>query len=242
MPTIAIPAGVDLRDVLNLRGPIQSVYFRQPSGGESTAERRHAVVTCLAEQGGGAEGLRAVDEVLCDVPPGRGAVALFVGDGGEHRLIVMPNAGVSDQAGSSALPNLLPLLAWQQGRAPREGDRDAEAGIRNALDELAAHSGPDGLAVQGAPAVLHALARGRVRTLLVTDFGDDERVVWFGERPSELAGHRGELGQAGAHARHGRLVDAAVRAAVLTGADIRVLRPGTAGAPAQGLGALCRSR
>ena len=88
-----------------------------------------------------------------------------------------------------------------------------------------------------------AIARGRVRTLLVTDsgFGDD-RVAWYGERSAELSGHRVELERLGAHPRRGRLVDAAVRAAILTDADIRVLRPGTAGAPAQGLGALCRFR
>jgi hypothetical protein len=94
--------------------------------------------------------------------------------------------------------------------------------------------------VEGAPAVLHALAQGRVRTLLVVDAGDDERVVWFGDSPSELSGHRAQLEISGTAVRHGRLVDAAVRAAVLTGADVRVLLPGTAGAPAQGLGALCR--
>ncbi|NUP51572.1 MAG: hypothetical protein HOW97_30280, partial [Catenulispora sp.] len=90
--------------------------------------------------------------------------------------------------------------------------------------------------------VLHALAQGRVRTLLVTDSGADERVAWFGARPTEVSGHRGDLEQTGTHPRHGRLVDAAVRAALLTDAEVRVLEPGTAGAPAQGLGALCRFR
>jgi hypothetical protein len=36
------------------------------------------------------------------------------------------------------------------------------------------------------------------------------------------------------------LADVVVRAALLTGADVRVLAPGTQGAPAYGIGALCR--
>ncbi|NUP46052.1 MAG: hypothetical protein HOW97_01855, partial [Catenulispora sp.] len=114
MLTIEIPVSVDLRDLSNLPGRVQSVYFRRPLGDESTAARRHAVVTRLAEQGVGASGLRAVDDALCDVRPGRGAVALFLGDDGEHRLLSMPGAQTADSADWSALPNLLPLLAWRQ--------------------------------------------------------------------------------------------------------------------------------
>lgn len=380
MPITEPQAGIELRDLVNLRnlvnlrelvnlpGRVQSIFFRQPLGDESTAARRHAVVTQLAEQGAGAGDLRAVDDALCDVRAGRGAVALFLSEGAGPRLVTMPGAEVADQATCSALPNVLPLLGWRQanpahvlavvdraggdvtvcpagGGAPRvirvEGPddeiagnapngeskddfhhrvedswrhnalRDAEAitaalkdsgarvlllagdvrtvglvtdrlpswirdevtvrkvsgsrghdgsgeartnqiaqavaeaveaDTRRLLEEFADHSGPDGLAVQGAPAVLHALARGRVRTLLVTDTTVDERVAWFGDHPTELSGHRTELERLGVRPRHGRLVDAAVRAAILTDADIRVLRPGTDGAPAQGLGALCRFR
>lgn len=378
MTTLEIPADLDLRDLVSSPGRTLSVYFRRPRTDESTAARRHAVVARLAEQGVGAALLRAVDDVLCDVRPGRGAVALFAPepghDGNHHRqehlpdltLVDMPGAAMPDHVAHAALPELLPLLAWRQatpayvravldrtgadieahpagggephvthvegladefaGPASGEADRDhlrhraeeawrqhaahtreavaeallehrarilllggdarsvqlftealpswvrheidlrriaggrgpdgsrrhraehvatalAEAvgaGTRTLLDELADHRGPGGLAVQGAPAVLHALARGRVRTLLVTDSGSDERVAWFGEKAGEVSGHRSELERSGAVVRRGRLVDAAVRSAILTGADVRVLRPGTAGAPEQGLGALCR--
>lgn len=369
MTTIEMSVDSGLRDLVTLPGRVQTVYFRRPVGDESTAARRRAIVTRLAEQGARAAELRTVDDVLCDVHPGRGAVAFFLGEAGETRLVSMPGAAVTDLAVCSALPDLLPLLRWRQahpahvvavvdragadvtihpgegapvsvvavsgpddeiaGHAPggqsqdrfqhrieeswqRNAARDAEvvtealkatgsrllllagdvrtvglfverlpawvrqdvaiskvSGGRNQdgseglraeqvaaavadhvqsqtralLEEFAAHTGPDGLAVQGAPAVLHALARGRVRTLLVTDSGlGDDRVAWYGERSAELSGHRVELERLGAHPRRGRLVDAAVRAAILTDADIRVLRPGTAGAPAQGLGALCRFR
>lgn len=369
MTTIEIPTGVDLRDLLDLPGRVSTVYFRRPAGDESTAARRHAIITRLAEHGVSAAALRACDDLLCDVRPGRGAVGVFLTNHGEHWVVPMPGADLADRATCSALPSLLPWLAWRQanpphvlavldrtgadlvvypgdggvptvtgvagpddeisGAAPSGESKDdfrhrvedswqhnaahdveaiaeelktsgarllllacdvrtialvgdrlpawirnevtvtevsggrgsdgseglrtgqiaaavteaAEAETRRLLAEFAGLCGPDGLAVQGAPAVLHALARGRVRTLLVTDSGDaDERVAWFGENPTELSGHRGDLERLGAHPRLGRLVDAAVRAAIRTDADVRVLRPGTAGAPAQGLGALCRFR
>jgi hypothetical protein len=40
--------------------------------------------------------------------------------------------------------------------------------------------------------------------------------------------------------RPGPLDDVAIRAALLTRAGIRLVAPGTAGAPAEGIGALCR--
>lgn len=81
------------------------------------------------------------------------------------------------------------------------------------LADFAEHRGPSGLAVQGRPATADALERGRVATLLVTP--DAVRT---------------------------RELDAAVRLALLTGANVRVLPAGTAGAPAEGIGALCRYR
>lgn len=264
MRTLEAAAEVDLRQVVGLVGRVISVYFRRPSPDESTAGRRHGVAARLATQGVGAAGLRAVDEALCDVQPGRGVVALFgmetdeSVEAGESRSpalipVDMPDAAVPDLAICAVLPHLVPFLAWRQ---ENDGLGAEQAATRAILEDFAHHLTPDGLAVQGAPAVLHALSRRRVRTLLVAERADDERVVWFGPGDAELSGHRGELApacgggngnrdgdgdvsQAG-QPRRGRLVDAAVRAAILTGTGVRILRPQTAGAPEQGLGALCR--
>jgi len=98
------------------------------------------------------------------------------------------------------------------------------------LAVLARHAGPHGTAVYGAWASLRALAAGQVQTLCVVDDDEDERMAWFGSRL--LCG-----GAAATDAAPGRLVDVAVRAALLTGADVRVVEPGTV---PEGIAALCR--
>lgn len=75
------------------------------------------------------------------------------------------------------------------------------------------HRGPSDRCVEGRGATIAALERGRVATLLVTP--DAVRT---------------------------RELDAAVRLTLLTGANVRVLPVGTAEAPAEGMGALCRYR
>ncbi len=99
------------------------------------------------------------------------------------------------------------------------------------LAALARHAGPRGTAVHGAQASLAALAAGQVQTLFVADRAGDERPAWFS--PGTLCAVR--AGSPGA--RRGRLVDVAVRAALLTHAEIRVVPPGTV--PGD-VAALCR--
>ncbi|WP_329092565.1 hypothetical protein OG979_02215 [Actinomadura citrea] len=70
--------------------------------------------------------------------------------------------------------------------------------------------------VEGATATLEALSRGRARVLVVVDPRD---------APSADAAP---------------LADVALRAALLTGAEARLLPPGTPNTPAEGIGALCR--
>lgn len=366
MRTIDIPTRAGLRELAKLSGPVHSVYFRMPVVGESTAARRHAVVKRLSDRGAHAVVVQQINEALCDVHPGRGAVGIFFDGQGESHTVVMPGADLADRVSTSALADLLPVLAWLQADPayvlavldhagaditvhPGEGagsrtsqvvapDSDAfdngsgevskdelrrrleaswhrtaaltahavadavrdsgsrlllvagdprmaalvagqlpsvighqvvvrrvsggrghdgsqalraeqiaralaeaaDAETREVLDRLAERGGPGGLAVEGSAAVQHALARGRAGTVIVTDSPGDERVSWFGDHATELSGHRHELERLGANAQRGRLVDVVVRAAILTDADVRVLKPGTAGAPAQGLGALCR--
>ncbi len=103
------------------------------------------------------------------------------------------------------------------------------------LLRLRDQAGPVGLATEGAPATVAALAAGRVDTLLVVD-EDIPRTAWFGE------GALCSLQRPGADVADvpGRLADVAVRAALLTDADVWVIPPGHPDAPADGLGALCR--
>jgi hypothetical protein len=90
------------------------------------------------------------------------------------------------------------------------------------LEELDTQRRPGGLAVEGVAATLAALAAGRVRMLLVADNASGEGVAWFG--PDVLCAQRPpEPAATVAGVAEGRLVDIAVRAALLTDADIRVV-------------------
>jgi len=110
------------------------------------------------------------------------------------------------------------------------------------LDRFLADRGPGGATAEGVSATLAALAEGRVDTLLVADDPTDDRPAWFGpavhciDDPGQVPpGTKGEL-------YRGRLVDVAVRAALLTDAEIRVLDAPEAAVLGDRIGALCRYR
>jgi peptide subunit release factor 1 (eRF1) len=122
-------------------------------------------------------------------------------------------------------------------------DAVAEAAVRLAADVVARDTtdvlrGLDdrtsaGTAVVGVGDVLAALSEGRVETLVVHDEAEDERRAWFEPGDSPVAAtSRTSDGQV-----DGRLVDVAVRSALLTDADIRVVPPSAA---TDGLAALLR--
>lgn len=108
------------------------------------------------------------------------------------------------------------------------------------LRELAEARCPAGRGVEGVRATLDALARGQVRTLVVAHDPQDARMAWFGPAPTDVADRRSVLQRGGTPAVRARMADVAIRAALLTGAQLRVLAPDTPGAPRQGIGALCR--
>ena len=121
-----------------------------------------------------------------------------------------------------------------------------EADNRALLDRFAeelgqAATGAEGgaQAVEGAAATLAALARGQVATLLLTGlFLDDRRTAWFGPAPTDAAADRDALVGLGVpDPVEGRLVDVAVRAALGTGAEVRVLDPADETRSAEGRGA-----
>lgn len=108
------------------------------------------------------------------------------------------------------------------------------------LTELSDLGGPGGRGLDRPSAVIRALAQGRVQTLLVAEAPDRSRTAWFGVEPTDIAVHRTELPLRDRLPRCGPLIDVAVRAAILTDADVRILPAGTAGSPLSGIGAICR--
>jgi hypothetical protein len=98
-------------------------------------------------------------------------------------------------------------------------------------------------AVEGLAATLAALAAGRVATLFVADDPDDTRTAWYSPHVLCAAAVNdipdGDGHGDGRWPARGRLVDVAVRAALLTDADVRVVDI-AAGRFAQSIGALCR--
>jgi hypothetical protein len=148
----------------------------------------------------------------------------------EHTAVVLPLPGGRSEDGSSAnrraaIVRALDLYATE--RAAAELSRFETAG------------GAAGVAVQGLQSTLAALAAGRVSTLLVADDPADARPAWFGEHLLGASNPAAE--RALEHAcRRGRMVDVAIRAALLTRAEVLVLAPGQAPGLSGGIGAVCR--
>lgn len=132
----------------------------------------------------------------------------------------------------------------------QQGRRDAVAeAVRRAaqheLDDLwrtfVEQRSPGGRAVEGEHATLGALVEGRVATLLVRAENGDGRSAWFGPGPTDVQ-PTDQPAPEWPEARLGPLVDVAVRAALLTGAQVRVLSPEHADGPVEGIAGLCRFR
>lgn len=85
-------------------------------------------------------------------------------------------------------------------------------------------------AAEGVEATLAALAMAAVDVLLISPDGpDDARVAWFGPEPTQVTLRAEDLRGLGVdEPTEGRLVDVAIRAALGTGAGIRVVDPGAA--------------
>jgi hypothetical protein len=116
------------------------------------------------------------------------------------------------------------------------------AGVtRDVLAEFKEERGQHDRAADGVPATIAALARAQAGLLLVNDDLGHERAAWFGPEPSHIGARRSDLeamGVAARDIREGRLADVAIRAALGTGAAIRVVPEH--GGPSDGIGALLR--
>jgi hypothetical protein len=135
---------------------------------------------------------------------------------------------------------------WE-GRPLDEVREDLERPVRRAADQdtadligtWRAQIGREDRATEGARSTLQALARAQVQILLVHDDPQNDGSAWFGPEAIHVAGDREVLRSAGVDDPwEGRLVDVAVRAALGTGAEVRVV-PAEA-APEDGVGGLLR--
>ncbi|MEV4443176.1 Vms1/Ankzf1 family peptidyl-tRNA hydrolase [Streptomyces sp. NPDC049577] len=120
--------------------------------------------------------------------------------------------------------------------AARFGREQTTTLLRRLEDER----GIRGHAVDGVRWTLGALAESRMGTLIVVNDPQDDRTAWFGPNGTEVGELREDFQPGTGPVVRARLADVAVRSALLTGADVRVLPPGIAGAPAQGIGGICR--
>ncbi len=108
------------------------------------------------------------------------------------------------------------------------------------LEKFREERGQDDRAAEGPRATLAALAMAAVDVLLIAaDDPDDARTAWFGPEPAQVGTTAADLrGMGVEEPAEGRLVDVAVRAALGTGAGIRVVGAG-AGLEG-GIGAILR--
>ena len=123
-----------------------------------------------------------------------------------------------------------------------EVDRLVARAVAQDTDQLLAkfreELGRDDQAADGPARTLEALAMAQVDVLLVHDDPDDDRQAWFGPEPIHVALTEDMVAAMGVdQPRQARLADVAVRAALGTGAGVRVVPP--AGA-SEGLGAILR--
>lgn len=107
------------------------------------------------------------------------------------------------------------------------------------LEKFREEIGQGDRASDGVARTVTALARAQVEVLLVADDPDDERTVWFGPEPSMVGLDADEVRAMGAEdAQQGRVADVLVRAALGTGAGVRVVP--SSGGPREGVGAILR--
>lgn len=136
------------------------------------------------------------------------------------------------------------------GRSPDGSDAALRTAIRDAVEEYAADETTALLdrfaerdpadTAEGITATLAALAAGRISTLFVADDPDDHRTAWYG--PGLVCAATDDVPDGDGRWRaSGRLVDVAVRAALLTDADLRVVDL-AAGRFDDGIAGLCRYR
>lgn len=187
------------------------------------------------------EGAEAVADEVTGLVDRVGARLLVLG--GDDR-----NVGALEDALGARVPEVVRLT--REGRK-LGSETDLEDRLRRSVHDVAARDtvavleklreelGQHDRATEGPEPTLAALGQGQVDVLLVHDDPADERRAWFDPRGSQVAPSRADLEALGVDEPvEARLVDVAVRAALLTGASVWVVPE--AGGPEGCLGALLR--
>jgi peptide subunit release factor 1 (eRF1) len=213
-------------------GPIRKV---KPGGWKQRKIQQRAERTWESHAHEVADAVRsASDEV--------GAQVIVVG--GDVRAVELLEGHLPDRL-------LLRLHEISGGRAPGVDTERMQAEIGRwvrdaaarttvaALEKFREEHGEHDRAADGVDATLEALSESRVDVLLVHDDADDERRAWSGPDAVPVAATPELLEDLGiTEAESGRLVDVAIRAALVTGAGVRLVPK--AGGPTDGLGAILR--
>lgn len=227
---VAYPAGSMVGLPRTVTGPDDDIRRRFPGGGQQPRLQRRAEDSwrhnALAIASACQEELARVHAELLLIS-------------GDPRIVQL----VSDRLRSGGRP---PALRYLPGGGSGDTSAVTEAltayaAARSAalVEHVVDHGGPCGDAVRGAIRTAAALAEGRLGTLLVVDHSGDSRLGWFSPEllcavdkpaPPLLEGHP----------KAGRLVDVAVRAALLSRAEIRVLTPAQGSRLQDGIGGLVR--
>jgi hypothetical protein len=118
-------------------------------------------------------------------------------------------------------------------------DQAVQSDTAALIDKFREEAGQHDRAADGPEETLRALAAAQVDVLLVHDEPADDRTAWFGPEPTLVATSPATLRDLGAdEPSEARLVDVAVRAALGTGAGVRVVP--RIDMPTGGLGAILR--
>lgn len=223
-----------------VEGPDDEIEKNAPGGWEGLAQGRYQR---RAEDSWAHNAGAVAEAVAAAVRRVEANILVIAGDDrAEHLFLDKLPEPVRRGVTIKRIPGSRSADGSQQSRAEA-----IEAAIRDAVEEQTAamwqqfleERHPHGLGVEGGYETLGALAAGRVATLFVAEDAAMGAKAWFGPAPTEVV----PVGQGlpvPPEARKGRLVDVAVRAALLTGAEVRVV-PANAGFwPMEGVGGICR--
>lgn len=231
----AVPAASLAGSTQSITGPDDEIERNAPGGWAQARYQRRAEDSwhhnAVAVAGAA---IRALDEVGGDL--------LVVA--GDVRAVQMLRDHLNQHVNRDLQLRLVP-----GGRSP---DGSTQAHLRAVADTVAAYagqrdaalfdrrmSGPPAEIVEGVSATLAALAQGRLQTLFVADDLADRRRAWLG--PDVLCAEQPHTTPE-QPLMAGRLTDVAVRAALLTDADIHILSAGQAVTLHGRIGGRCRYR
>jgi len=229
-----VPAGALEARTHTVVGPDDEIERNSPGGWSQPRFQRRAEDSWLHNAGAVAD---AVTEELAKI---HGRLVLVAGDVRASQLLI-------DRLARAGVPPIIRHVPG--GRSPDSSDAHHRAAVLATVREYAeqqdqavkdrffAARGPHGTAVKGSRATLAALAAGRVAALLVVDDPADERSAWF-DADGWCTADPTDPRPPGTH--RGRLVDVAIRSALLSRAEVCVLRPDDDDGLAEGLAALCR--